>query len=658
MKRIEQRLRDELPELASWLIDRRAEPNSGMQPGSDSVPELNLGTDSVPLDRRRWLLGVAAGLVAVGLVGASVLLSEDDPSVVTVPSDPAVQTPATPTTSTPPPTTTHAADRTEGDVDGTTPEDVDVIATEDNAPTEEVVDPPADDQEGFAQYWLMPWGQGFLRVGLQTGEQSQNRSHLFAQTSDDGLDWSELIELNVPLEHFAILDGEKFDPGENYYSYPEGVYYLGDFFPIVRSDGERLVIVTQLPGSHLANKGAGAALNKRAAASSAHVEQRAFVSVTSDLATWDNFEYPLLRPEDLHESLSVAISAEEVIVTSEKLLIQISTLTYMDIGKLLPSFIRKSSEDISWSEEYRDDEGELAMVSGGLMIKWVTEDTNSGTVESNERYFSWGELGTTSGLFGDYALIGNKPYHYGYRYSTSVIHAAWGNEPKHTYLPSGLGIRPSIVATDSGYIALSDTSFPAYRVGVGGVGRVLTSPDGSAWSFSDSWTSDVLVQRDYVVDEIPRQEAVAFGLSSVENGVIIRVASGAGSTNFSVWPVNIYLGDTDGTSWIDIVESFYPIDKPRTHLHDNRDQIRTQGTGIIYRIAEPLIQNTEPVASDLSYLYTVTSVDGFNWFKIVEESDELDEWQSLRPHGWSAAFNGNVVVLLDSEGKSYRYELV
>ena len=87
MSSIEKRLRDELGELASWLIDKRAESSSVEQAdsgsdsiprgsGIDSIPRLDLDADTVRPGGRGRLFRVAAVLLLiVGLVGASGLLS-------------------------------------------------------------------------------------------------------------------------------------------------------------------------------------------------------------------------------------------------------------------------------------------------------------------------------------------------------------------------------------------------------------------------------------------------------------------------------------------------------------------------------------------------------------------------------------------------------
>ena len=109
MSSIEKRMRDELGELASWLIDRRTESNSVEQAdsgsdsiprdsgsdsiprdsGADSIPRLDLDADTVRPGGRNRLFRVAAVLLLiVGVISASRLLSENVPSVVTAPSRP------------------------------------------------------------------------------------------------------------------------------------------------------------------------------------------------------------------------------------------------------------------------------------------------------------------------------------------------------------------------------------------------------------------------------------------------------------------------------------------------------------------------------------------------------------------------------------------
>ena len=241
MSSIEKRLRDELGELASWLIDKRAESSSVEQAdsgsdsiprdsGSDSIPRLDLDADTVRSGGRGRLFRVAVVLVLiVGIVGVSGLLSEDAPSVVTVPADPATQTP---TTSVPPTTT----------VDDLSTDDPSAeLSLEDLAPEAELDVPPSEANEETSTEaekwrstpWLVPWGDGFLQIGyLNTSEEVPTERNLFAQTSDDGLDWGQPFQLNLPREHFGAFETD--------------IELQATTSPsMIRSNGEHLVVLSQ-----------------------------------------------------------------------------------------------------------------------------------------------------------------------------------------------------------------------------------------------------------------------------------------------------------------------------------------------------------------------------------------------------------------------------
>ena len=164
---------------------------------------------------RGRLVRVAAVLVLiVGLVGASGLLSEDAPSVVTVPADPASQTPTTsaPTTSVPPTTTVDDPSTddpsTESSLEELAPEAELAPEVELDVPPSEAFDETSTEAEKWRSIpWLVPWGEGFLRIGyLNTSEEVPTERNLFAQTSDDGLDWGQPFQLNLPREHFGAFE--------------------------------------------------------------------------------------------------------------------------------------------------------------------------------------------------------------------------------------------------------------------------------------------------------------------------------------------------------------------------------------------------------------------------------------------------------------------
>ena len=523
MSSIEKRLRDELGELASWLIDKRAESSSVEQAdsgsdsiprdsGADSIPRLDLDADTVRSGGRGRLFRVAAVLVLiVGLVGASGLLSEDAPSVVTVPADPATQTPTTsaPTTSVPPTTTVD---------DLSTDDPGDESSLVELAPEVELDVPPPgplDESSTQAEEWLIgpfggsaygdqqaapslfPWGDGFLQIGyLNTSEQVPSEINLFAQTSDDGLNWEQPFQVNLPREHFEALETD-IDSS------------VIRSWPIIRSNGEHLVVLSQLPGRHFGDRGANAVLYLQSAPASAHIEQRVFVSVTDDLEGWNHYEYPLLPPDGIHESLGTSIVAEDVVVSDEGWIIQISTLTYMDIGLLVPDSIRESAKEIRWID-YEDDT--WVSNSDGLLIEWIIEDINSESTESRRKFFSWEELGITREIFDDYGFMYTKPYHFSHRYSGSVLVARWGEEPIRRELPSVGGVCCDIIATDAGYVGLSDAVEPGYPPGQFGWGELIFSPDGLTWQFMESPAGEVFQDSQFCAIWTPSIHAVKGGV--------------------------------------------------------------------------------------------------------------------------------------------------
>ena len=660
MSSIEKRLRDELGELASWLIDKRAESSPVEQAdsgsdsiprdsGSDSIPRLDLDADTVRSGGRSRLFRIAAVLVLiVGLVGVSGLLSEDAPSVVTVPADPATQTPTTsaPTTSAPTtsvPTTTTVDDLSTDDAG-------DESSIVDLAPE---VDPevpprgPLDESSTQAEEWLIgpfggyaygdqqvapslfPWGDGFLQIGyLNTSEQVPTEINLFAQTSDDGLNWEQPFQVNLPREHFEALETDIDSP-------------VIRSWPIIRSNGEHLVVLSQLPGRHFGDEGANAVLGRQSAPASAHIEQRVFVSVTDDLEGWNHYEYPLLPPDGIHESLGTSVVAEDVVVSDEGWIIQISTLTYMDIGLLVPDSIRESAKEIRWID-YED--GTWVSTSDGLLIEWIIEDTISGSTESHRKFFSWEELGTTSDLFQEYGALHTKPYHFSYRYSGSVLVGRWGEEPIRRDLPSVSGFCCDIIATDAGYIGLSDAVEPGYAPGQFGWGALIFSPDGLTWQLIESPAGEVFQDSQFQDSQFCAIWTPS--VHAVEGGVVMYSLEswisdcGCGTDRFQTQLV--WVGDAKGLNW----ELQNISDNP---CHERYSIAKSVGRGILLHIYVPLDYSEEPDTWDDRYQSTIVSTDGINWFTFYEETDP-DWWSSV-------AFNGNVAVRVDSVGNAYRYEL-
>ena len=643
MSPIEKRLRDELGELASWLIDRRAESSSVEQAdsgsdsiprdsGADSIPRLDLDADTVRSGGRGRLVRIAAVLVLiVGIVGVSGLLSEDAPSVVTVPADPASQTPTTsaPTTSVPPTTTVD---------DPSTDDAGDESSIVELAPE---VDPevpprgPLDESSTQAEEWLIgpfggsaygdqqaapslfPWGDGFLKIGyLNTSEQVPTEINLFAQTSDDGLNWEQPFQLNLPREHFGAFETDTDLQASTSPS-------------IIRSNGEHLVVLSQWPSKYLVSGQADAVLNLRYAPASAHIEQRVFISVTDDLESWNLYEYPLPPPDGIHESLDTNVVVQDLVVSNEGWMIQISTLAYMDIGLFIPENIRESAKEIRW-KEHND--------GTGLLIEWIVEDTNSGSSESQRKLLSWEELGIIKELFYDYGRVHIKPYHFSHRYSGSVLVTRWGEEPIRAELPVK-GFCCQIIATDGGYIGLSDANEPGYLYGQYGPGDLIFSPDGLAWHRLESPTDERIRMQPDCAIWTPSIHAVERGI--VMYGVEAPFTIGAACTSNRFGSELVWVGDDRGLNWKSQEISEDPF-------HEEYRIATSDGRGTLVFAYVPVDYSEEPDTWDVRYHSTIVSTDGVNWFTFYEESD---------PKRSSVAFNGNVAVRVDNAGNSYRYEL-
>lgn len=613
---------------------------------------------------RSWLKVVALSLLIVALVGLSAYLS-DDSRATPIPSDPADQDAATSSEidGTPPPTTTSPTTT----LDDPTPEEAEVDVEEVEAineqvgesSTEDVVDTSSDnplvessgeqvapeqvpelpasdilvessrqteewlvgygymydrgDRWGYAGFppWLLPWGEGFLQVGyLNTGEEMLTRSRLMARTSDDGLNWSDPIELDVSRDHFFTIEETEYQPAH-------------DAVPMIRSDGQRLVILTQSPGPQVAHDGAYAVLGRRSVPAIAHSEQRVFMSVTSDLLAWDNFEYPLLPPEGLHESLNTAIAVEDVIFSDEGWMIQISTLTYMDVESLLPANIRETAVDISWMSSRQ-----------GIVAKWAIEDGQSDSL--NERAFSWDELETTYDLFFDYGFRYNKPFHPNHRRSGSALIARWSEEPMLADLLTGGSSSFSIVVTDTGYVGLSDPSQPGYRSGWFGHGTSWFSSDGVIWHATESLPVAQIPPRNINDTET---NVWTHTIRALESDVII---AGTELYPFARFEREfLWIGDAKGTNWREVTISDNP-------LHESYRVLSSAGKGIMVINFVPLDLAENPDNWANPYHSTIVSTDGMNWYTVYEDTVLIDS---------RVAFNGNVAVRVDNAGNSFRYEL-
>ena len=147
--------------------------------------------------------------------------------------------------------------------------------------------------------------------------------------------------------------------------------------------------------------------------------------------------------------------------------IQVSTLTYIDIGLLLPADIREVTENIRWLQF---EDGDYVS-SDGLFIEWTIEDASTESIVVHERLFPWEELGITRELF---ERSWNK-------YPTGSLLVARSSEaPSRVELPLVDGICCEIIMTDGGFVGLSDAVLLNLPVAYGW-GALIFSADGLNW---------------------------------------------------------------------------------------------------------------------------------------------------------------------------------
>ncbi len=614
--------------------------------------------------RYRWSLkAVSLSLLIVGLVALGACVREDTPLEATVPSDPVderagttIETPVpstTPTTTvddlstddlsseTPTPTTTVVGLSTDGPDDESSLEDpapeveLDVPPSEafdeTNIQAEEwLVGPFGRSAYGDPQAapWLFPWGDGFLQIGFfNTSEQMPSEMNLFARTSADGLNWGESFQLDLPREHFEALETVTDS------------YWISSW-PKITSNGKALVVLSQQPGQHIGRRGANAALFRRNAPAGAHVEQRVSVSVTDDLESWNHYEYPLLPPAGINRPLlGNHVVAEDVIVSDEGWIIQVSTLTYMDIGLLVPHGIRELSDNINWLQ-YDD---MYLTNNDGLLVEWVIEDTNAESFEIHKKFFSWEELGVTRELFERYGFLPMKSYHFSHHFTGSLLVGRWGEGPVRVELPPVRGVCCEIIATDAGYIGLSDAVEPGYPQGKFGWGALIFSPDGLTWQRIDPPADEVFKEpENYDNYRVWVSSIHAVGDRVVMHGLESGPYYICGDGDRSRFQFEyIWVGDATGSMW----ESQKIYDNP---CHARYRIAKSAGRGIFLYINVQFDNSEESYTWEGRYHSTIVSADGVNWFTFYEEPD---------PNRSSVAFNGNVAVRVDNAGNSYRYEL-
>ena len=456
-----------------------------------------------------------------------------------------------------PPTTTEPGTEPE-DATGTgepsTP-DSDEEAAPDDTGTEPESDgsaerAPAESQDVFepvnlavfpelAHQRLLPWKDGFLHVGYLPNDTSEalggtpcGFAQLRTRFSTDGMQWTEFSDLEVPSVHtkptlLSQLGSDDFDYIECWVT----EYRTPTHFS---SDGEHFVIASQWP-TYLDT------WDGRNAADGAWLDQllenppSIALSITRDLVNWETIEIPIPRPDGLHASLQTAPSLVGLSLSEFGWLAELKTVTYMNLFSLMPADIRESAHRIEpkydgpWQDEST---GEL-----GMTVKWSTDGTWSG--DSQVRFVTWDELGTTSELYYDYGAIANKPYHPLSRYSGSIFVAPWGESPKQFDLPD-VHICCTIW-TESGHVSHSDHSQAGYSPWHFGPGEVVFSSDGETWDY----LGPVAAEDTYMW--VTRIAAVNSGGIAFSFFLNEEYFSGD-APDLTTRPI-YWLGDTDGSNW-------------------------------------------------------------------------------------------------------------
>ena len=588
--------------------------------GSDGQMSLDPGA------RRRRLRSVWLTLLFVGLVASNACAREDTLLEGATPDDP-VEVRNSTTIETPTPTTTVDDLSTDHPIDEPSLLELDPEADPDPParvpPDESSIQAEEGLKSRFNPRQVFPWGDGFLRIGyLNRSEQDPTALSWIAQTSGDGLNWDESFQLNLPREHYGTHETDI-------------VSQVIESWPRIRSSGDYLLVLSQLPGRHFGDLGPRAAIERKSAPASAHLEQRVFVSVTDDLEHWNHYEYPLPPPDRIHQSLGNNVVTEDVVVTDEGWIIQVSTLTYMDIGLLVPDKIREFAKEIRWIEY---EHNTSISTSEGLLVEWIIEDTDTGIVQPHREYRLWEDLGISQDQFRDYGFVGNKPYHFSNRYSASLLVAKWGEEPIRSELEL-TGFCCEIIATDGGYLGLTDFSEPGYPPDSlwGARGALIFSSDGVTWQ-------DIEMPKD-IFPNSERRAIIPPSMHAVEGGVVLHTQGdlfddiSCGGERFIL--EFFWVGDDRGLNW----EEKNISDNP---CPEDYRIARSVGKGILVDIHVPLDFSEDPETTGYRYDRTIVSIDGKNWFTFYEETD---------PGGSKVAFNGNVAVRVDNAGNSYRYEL-
>ena len=455
------------------------------------------------------------------------------------------------------------------------------------ADSDEIAEAPTEIREAFepvttstfpelVRQRLLPWSDGFLHSGYlpaETSDESCGFGRLRTRFSRDGMEWTEFSDLEVPSVHtkptlLAQLGLGDLDCWVNMYRTATHI----------SSDGEHLVIASQWPTYVDTWWG-------RSASDAAWLEQllenppSISLSITRDLVDWETIEVPIPRPEGLHASLHAAPSLVGVSLSEHGWLLELRTVTYMNLFSLMPADIRESAHSIEpkWDGPWHDE----STGESGMTVEWWTDEASRR--DPHTRFISWEELGTTRDLYYDYGAIGNKPYHPSWRYSGSILVAPWGSSPKRFDLPDVH--KCCTIWTESGFVSLTDPSEGGYAPWWFGSGNVVFSSDGETWDVQgpiageDTWVTRIVAVNSGVV-----------AFSSVADEYDSMIGDDPDLVPGAVY----WLADPDGTNWreielpdgTDLIEWLMangrtPIDWPHLAVNGNIVLLTGDGGGIV-----------------------------------------------------------------------------